>query len=153
MSGTPFDEGAVVDSPTEWVNSHIQSYVSADWAAGQELEFADGVPLLLLTVLGRRSGVWRRSALIYGEGGGSYVIVASKGGAPQHPAWYVNLVAEPTVHVQVKEAKFTARARTAEGGERAALWAEMAEIWPAYNEYQTKTAREIPVVVLDPMEG
>ena len=151
MGSTPFDESAVVDSPTEWVNSHIRSYVSTDGEDGHVM--GEGAPTLLLSVLGRRSGLWRRSALIYGRAGDSYVVVASKGGAAQHPLWYTNLVAEPTVHVQVKEAKFTARARTAEGGERAALWAEMAEIWPAYNEYQTKTAREIPVVVLDPMEG
>ena len=148
--GTPFDESAVVDSPTEWVNSHIQSYVSTDGEDGHE--FRNGAPILLLSVLGRKSGVWRRSALIYGRAGDSYVVVASKGGAPRHPAWYTNLVAEPTVHVQVKGEKFTARARTAEGAERAALWETMAEIWPSYNDYRTKASREIPVVVLDPIE-
>ena len=151
MSGTAYDEGSVVDSPTEWVNTHIQQYVASSGAEGHE--FRNGAPILLLTVLGRKSGVWRRSALIYGRAGDSYVIVASKGGAPQHPAWFTNLLAEPTVHVQVKEAKFTARARVAEGEERARLWEVMASIWPDYNEYVKKTDREIPVVVLDPVEG
>ena len=149
MSSMPFDEGAVVDSPTGWVNSHIRSYVATDGEDGHE--FRNGAPILLVSVLGRRSGVWRRSALIYGRAGGSYVVVASKGGAPRDPAWYTNLVAEPTVHVQVKGEKFTARARTASGGERDALWATMAGIWPDYDVYKTKTTREIPVVVLDPV--
>lgn len=148
MSGTAYDEGAVVDSPTEWVNSHIQQYVASDGDEGHE--FRNGAPILLLSVLGRKSGVWRRSALIYGRAGDAYVVVASKGGAPAHPAWYTNLVAEPTVHVQVKGEKFAARARVAEGDERARLWGLMAEIWPDYDQYQTKTDREIPVVVLDP---
>ncbi|MBR7827589.1 nitroreductase family deazaflavin-dependent oxidoreductase [Actinospica sp. MGRD01-02] len=151
MSGTAYDEGAVVDSPTEWVNSHIQQYVASDGAEGHE--FRNGAPILLLSVLGRKSGVWRRSALIYGRSGDAYVVVASKGGAPAHPAWFTNLVAEPMVHVQVKGEEFAARARVAEGDERARLWDLMAEIWPDYNQYQTKTDREIPVVVLDPVEG
>jgi deazaflavin-dependent oxidoreductase (nitroreductase family) len=149
MSGTAYDESAVVDSPTEWVNTHIQQYVATDGAEGHE--FRNGAPILLLTVLGRKSGVWRRSALIYGRAGDAYVLVASKGGAPQHPAWYTNLVAQPTVHVQVKGEKFEARARVAEGEERARLWDAMAEIWPDYNEYVKRTDREIPVVVLDPV--
>lgn len=151
MSGTAYDEGAVVDSPTEWVNTHIQQYVATDGVEGHE--FRNGAPILLLTVLGRKSGVWRRSALIYGRAGDAYVLVASKGGAPRHPAWYTNLVAEPTVHVQVKGEKFEARARVAEGDERARLWDAMAEIWPDYNEYVKRTDREIPVVVLDPVGG
>jgi proline iminopeptidase len=79
------------------------------------------------------------------------VLVASKGGAPRHPAWYTNLVADPTVHVQVKGEKFEARARVAAGDERARLWDVMAEIWPDYDEYVKRTDREIPVVVLDPV--
>ena len=87
--------------------------------------------------------------LIYGAHGDHHVVVASKGGHPRHPGWYVNLVAEPTVQVQVGAERFTARARTAAGDERTALWDQMAGIWPPYNEYQTKTEREIPVVVLE----
>lgn len=150
-SGTPYDEGSVVDSPSGWVKEHIDSYVATDGAEGHE--FQRGAPILLLSVLGRKSGVWRRTALIYGRAGDSYVVVASKGGAPEHPVWYGNLIAEPTVHVQVKGEKFEARARVASGDERARLWDEMAEIWPDYNNYRTKTDREIPVVVLDPVEA
>jgi deazaflavin-dependent oxidoreductase (nitroreductase family) len=149
MSATPYDEATVVDSPSGWVKEHIDSYVATDGAEGHE--FRNGAPILLLSVLGRRSGVWRRTALIYGRAGDAYVVVASKGGAPQHPAWYANLLAEPTVHVQVKDEKFTARSRVASGDERARLWSVMTEIWPDYDEYQTKTDREIPVVVLEPV--
>ncbi len=148
-TGTPFDEDKVVDSPSDWVNSHIQTYVSTDGAEGHE--FRGGAPILLLTVLGRKTGVWRRTALIYGRAGDAYVVVASKGGAAKDPLWYTNLVAHPEVHVQVKEAKFVARARVAEGAERAKLWSAMTSIWPDYDGYQAHTAREIPVVVLDPV--
>jgi deazaflavin-dependent oxidoreductase (nitroreductase family) len=149
MSDTPFDESKVVDSPSDWVNSHIKTYVETGGVEGHK--FRGGAPILLLTVLGRRSGLWRRTALIYGRAGGSYVVVASKGGAPENPVWYGNLVTHPEVHVQVKEEKFVARARVASGDERAKLWTVMAGIWPDYDGYQTKTAREIPVVVLDPV--
>jgi deazaflavin-dependent oxidoreductase (nitroreductase family) len=150
MSDTPYDESKVVDSPTEWVSSHIKTYVETEGAEGHE--FRGGAPILLLTVLGRTSNVWRRTALIYGQAGDAYVVVASKGGAPKHPAWYGNLVAHPEVHVQVKDAKFPARARVAAGPERENLWAMMNGIWPDYDAYQAHTTREIPVVVLDPAE-
>lgn len=149
MSDTPYDEAKVVDSPTEWVNAHIQKYVQTGGAEGHE--FRGGAPILLLTVLGRKSGVWRRSALIYGQTGDAYVVVASKGGAATNPAWYGNLVAHPEVHVQVKERKFEARARVAVDAERAKLWTLMTGIWPDYDTYQAHTDREIPVVVLDPV--
>lgn len=148
---TPYDESTVVDSPSDWVNSHIKSYVATNGEEGHE--FRNGAPILLLTVLGRKSGVWRRTALIYGRSGESYVVVASKGGDPKHPTWFTNLVEYPEVHVQVKGEKFTARARVASGEERARLWDVMAGIWPDYNDYQTKTSREIPVVVLDPVSS
>lgn len=144
---TPYDESTVVDSPSDWVNSHIKSYVATDGVEGHE--FRNGAPILLLTVLGRKSGVWRRTALIYGRSGDAYVVVASKGGDPRHPAWYTNLLDHPDVHVQVKGEKFAARARVADGEERARLWDVMADIWPDYNDYQTRTSRRIPVVVLE----
>jgi deazaflavin-dependent oxidoreductase (nitroreductase family) len=109
----------------------------------------NGVPTLLLTTTGRTSGEQRTAPLIYGEDGGAYVVVASKGGAPRHPAWYLNLSAEPAVVVQVGADRFPARARTASADERARLWPLMTSIWPAYDEYQAKTDREIPVVVLE----
>jgi deazaflavin-dependent oxidoreductase (nitroreductase family) len=140
-------EPPVVDSPRGWVNEHIQRYLATGGADGHE--WKPGVPTLLLTTRGRRSGLLRRTALIYGQVGDAYVVVASQGGDPRHPAWYLNLEAEPDVHVQVKAEQFAARARTATGAERERLWRDMARIWPPYDDYQRKTDREIPVVVLD----
>ena len=111
-------------------------------------EWRPGVPTLLLTTTGRRTGTRHRTALIYGRSGSDYVVVGSKGGATRHPAWYINLSADPRVDVQVGAEKFAAVARTADGAERARLWAAMNEIWPSYEDYQEKTDREIPVVVL-----
>lgn len=144
------DSQQVVDSPKGWVNEHIQRYVATGGADGHE--WRPGVPTLLLTTRGRRSGQLRRTALIYGRAGDAYVVVASQGGAPKHPAWYLNLEADPRVHVQVGAEELDARARTATGEERAALWPELAAIWPAYEDYQRRTDREIPVVVLDPVK-
>jgi len=137
----------VIDSPTRWVAEHIRRYVESDGADGHDWR---GVPTLLITTRGRASGLRRRSALIYGRDGDDYVLVASKGGAPNHPMWYLNLVAEPEVEIQVGAEILTATARTATGEERARLWATMTRIWPDYDEYQTRTARLIPVVVVSP---
>ena len=130
----------------DWMVEHMEKYLASN---GEDGHVWRGVPTLLLTTTGRRTGRSLMLPLIYGTHGDHYVIVASKGGNPMHPGWYVNLVAEPTVQVQVGAERFTARARTASGDERAALWDQMADIWPPYNEYQTKTEREIPVVVLE----
>ena len=135
------------DSPVGWVNDHIRQYVESGGADGYEWR---GTEILLLTTIGRKSGTPRRTALIQRQIEGNYVIVASKGGAEQHPAWYLNLVANPEVTVQVKDKEFTALARTAQGEERARLWTLLAEVWPDYDNYQAKTDREIPVVVLEP---
>jgi deazaflavin-dependent oxidoreductase (nitroreductase family) len=137
-----------LDSPTGWVARNIAQYVATD---GREGSSQRGAPLLLLTTQGRKSGKWRRTALIFGESGGNYIIVASKGGAPEHPAWYLNLVAQPEVRVQVYDRIFTARARTATAQEKPRLWSLMASIWPDYNQYIKKTTREIPVVILEPV--
>jgi deazaflavin-dependent oxidoreductase (nitroreductase family) len=142
---------AVKDSPTGWVNKHIQKYVETDGAEGHE--WRPGVHTLLLTTKGRKSGELRRTALIYQRDGDDYVVVASQGGKPTHPSWYLNLSAEPVVDVQVAADKFQARARTAGPGERDRLWKLMNEVWPDYAEYQKKTDREIPVVVLEPVKG
>ncbi|MEU5694876.1 nitroreductase family deazaflavin-dependent oxidoreductase [Actinosynnema sp. NPDC020468] len=138
---------SVVDSPVGWVNEHIRQYVETDGAQGHE--WRPGVYTLLLTVKGRRSGEPRRTALIYQPYEDSYVVVASHGGAPRDPAWYRNLQDDPTAEVQVGAERFRATARTATGAERARLWDLMNEVWPDYADYQTKTDREIPVVVLD----
>ena len=130
----------------DWMVEHMEAYLATN---GEEGHVWRGVPTLLLTTTGRRTGRSLMLPLIYGTHGDHYVVVASKGGHPQHPGWYVNLVAEPTVQVQVGAERFTARARTASGDERAALWDQMTDIWPPYNEYQTRTDRQIPVVVLE----
>lgn len=136
------------DSPTGWVAQHTKDYVET--GGGESKAWPYEAPTLLITTIGRKTGNPRRSALIYGQDGGNYVIVASNGGAPEAPLWYHNLVATPVVELQVGAEKFKANARTAASDERARLWKLMAEIWPAYDEYQTKTDREIQVVVLEP---
>jgi deazaflavin-dependent oxidoreductase (nitroreductase family) len=138
----------VTDSPVEWVADHTRRYLETGGEEGHE--WRPGVPTLLLTTTGRKSGVKRRTALIYGRDNADYVIVASKGGTPDHPAWYLNLEADPEVEIQVLDSVLPATARTVTGEERERLWALMRQIWPAYDEYQTKTDREIPVVVLTP---
>jgi deazaflavin-dependent oxidoreductase (nitroreductase family) len=138
-------EDDIFDSPTGWVAQHIREYVETD---GRDGHLWRGVPTLLLTTRGRKSGLRRRTALIYGKDGDNYVVVASRGGHSKHPAWYLNLVESPEVEVQVEADKFPARAHTASPEEKARLWPLMAAIWPSYDNYQAKTDREIPVVVL-----
>ena len=135
------------DSPTDWVKDHIDRYVATDGKDGHV--WRNGATTLLLTVKGRRSGKPYRTALIYDRDGENYVVVASKGGAPEHPEWYRNLTANPEVEVQVLGDIFTATARTANAAERPKLWSLMTQMWPAYNDYQLKTDREIPVVILE----
>ena len=118
-----------------WIRDHMQRYLETGGEDGHEWR---GVPTLLLTTTGRRSGNKTTTPLIYGQDGERYLLVASKGGAPAHPLWYTNLVANPDVEIQVKAEKFNARARTADAAEKPALWAKMAEIWPAYDEYQQR---------------
>jgi deazaflavin-dependent oxidoreductase (nitroreductase family) len=128
-------------------DEHVRRYVETDGEVGYT--WREGAPILILTVTGRKSGAEYSTPLIFGRAGDDYVIVGSQGGRPQHPDWYLNLLAEPEVGVQVKVDRFRARARTAEGGERERLWRQMNEIWPHYDEYQAKTHRVIPVVVLE----
>jgi deazaflavin-dependent oxidoreductase (nitroreductase family) len=109
------------------------------------------LPCLLLVTRGRKTGKTSMLPLIYGEFGDAFVIIASKGGAPAHPAWYLNLEAEPECEIQVGNDHHRIRARTAEGEEREKLWRLMADIYPPYNDYQVAAAdRLIPVVVLEP---
>jgi deazaflavin-dependent oxidoreductase (nitroreductase family) len=137
----------VYDSPTGFVKDHIRKYVESD---GKKGYLWRGVTTLLLTTRGRKSGKLRRTALIFGRDGKNYLVVASKGGAPNHPLWYLNLVANPEVEIQVGAEKFTAHARTAAQEEKPRLWKIMAGIFPNYDEYQAKAGREIPVVILEP---
>ena len=136
-----------------WAEEHVRRYRETGGADGHIWTGHDGkghFPCLLLTTTGHRSGEPRTTPLIYGRDGADYVIVASQGGRPVHPFWYLNLAKEPAVEVQVEAESFAATARTAEGGERARLWATMAALYPPYDAYREKAAatREIPVVVL-----
>ncbi|MBA3948019.1 MAG: nitroreductase family deazaflavin-dependent oxidoreductase [Herpetosiphonaceae bacterium] len=135
-----------LDSPVAWVAEHAQRYVATD---GEDGHLWHGVPTLVLITMGRRSGKPRRTMLIYGRDGDHYLVVASKGGAEQDPLWYLNLQEQPEVQVQVGAEHFSARARTATAEEKSRLWPLMTAILPAYDEYQTKTSRAIPVVILE----
>ena len=125
---------------------HVRRYRETDGAVGYEW---NGVPTLLLTTKGRKSGEPRTIAIIFRQVGDAQVLIASKGGSPTHPLWYLNIEADPEVEVQIKGERFAARARTAEGEERERLWAEAVAGWPNYDVYQSRTTREIPVVVLE----
>jgi deazaflavin-dependent oxidoreductase (nitroreductase family) len=143
-------------SEIPWIAEHIELYRTDPekahmWDSGP-LGGPGLLPTLLLTTKGRKSGEPRALPLIYGEVGDSYVIIASKGGMPNHPIWFLNLEAEPQCELMVGPKKVTARARIAEGEERARIWKQMAEIYPPYNGYQKSAGdRTIPVVVLDPV--
>lgn len=124
---------------------HVRRYRETDGAEGHDWK---GTTTLLLTTTGRRSGKQHTTPLIYQPDGDRSVVVASRGGAPRHPAWYLNLSENPQVEVQVKGNRFKAHASTAEGEERERLWKVMTATWPDYDRYQQKTDRKIPVVVL-----
>lgn len=136
----------IFDSPSDWVADHIRRYVATNGEDGHDW---NGTQILLLTTTGRQSGKLRRSALIYGRDGEDFVIVASRGGHPSHPLWYLNLEANENVTVQVKGDIFAATASTVnDESEYARLWNEMLKQWPSYAEYQEKTSRKIPLVRL-----
>jgi len=127
---------------------HVRTYQQTDGDVGY---MWNGVPTLLLTVTGRKSGRDLTSALIFGRDGDDLLVVASKGGAPQAPQWYLNLCADPEVRVQVKADKMAAIARTATAAEKPRLWKILTDMWPNYDVYQSRTDRSIPVVVLTPV--
>lgn len=126
--------------------SHVRTYQETKGETGY---IWNDAPILLLTTRGRRSGQMRTTPLIFVPHGEAFAIVASKGGAPEHPDWYLNLATDAKVKVQVKDEVFDARARTATGEERARLWRDAVKAWPQYEDYQASTDREIPVVVLE----
>jgi deazaflavin-dependent oxidoreductase (nitroreductase family) len=128
-------------------DEHVRRYEETDGEEGHDWQ--KGAPVLILTTKGRKTGQERKFALIYQENDGDYIVVASKGGADEHPGWYYNLQADPEVRVQVKADRFSARARTATPEEKAELWPKMVRVWPDYEDYQQKTDRDIPVVVLE----
>ncbi len=128
---------------------HTDRYKETDGDVGHDWQ---GTQVLLLTTTGRKTGEERELPLIYGTNGDDYLIVASKGGADAPPAWYLNLMADPNVVVQVKGDRFEAHAREASPEEKADLWSTMTAEWPAYDDYQSKTERDIPIIVLERAE-
>jgi deazaflavin-dependent oxidoreductase (nitroreductase family) len=142
----------------QWMIDHANRYISSGGKDGHMYTITPPgysemtVPSLLLTTIGRKSGEKFIFPLFYGEDGESLIVVASKGGAPEHPGWYRNLVANPEVEVQVGTRKFRATARTVFGAERERLWQKALKFWPPYADYAKKTEREIPVVLLDPID-
>ena len=148
---------SVPDDLPEFLRDHIRRYLETDGADGHlwDSTVVGGpgpVPTLLLTTRGRKTGNPRILPMIYDRTPTGFAVIASKAGAPTHPAWYLNLVVEPVVDVQVADRKFRARARTAEGAERDAIWRRMVAIYPPYDHYQARTERVIPVVVLEPLD-
>jgi deazaflavin-dependent oxidoreductase (nitroreductase family) len=123
---------------------HVRAY--RETAGGRGFHWR-GTTILLLTTQGRKSGEARTTPLIQRVDGDHWIVVASKGGAPDNPSWFKNLEADPEAEIQVKDEKIAVRASTAEGSERDRLWSLMTEVWPPYDDYQARTEREIPVVV------
>jgi deazaflavin-dependent oxidoreductase (nitroreductase family) len=128
-------------------DEHVRRYEETNGEVGSEW---NGAPALVLTAIGRKTGQPRKFALIYAPDGDDFVVVASRGGAPHHPGWYLNVAANPDVMVQVKDRRFPAVAHTATGEERDRLWRVVNQVWPNYDVYATRTTRQIPVVVLHP---
>jgi len=138
-----------------WTDAHLELYQRTNGAEGHFVDFTRGggsreTPCLILKTTGRKSGEAKLLPLIYGEDAGRFVIVASKGGAPKHPVWYLNLDADPKVSFQVGDKKYQGEAHTVKGAERERLFKMMAGVYPPYSDYQARTEREIPVVVLEP---
>ena len=136
-----------------WIQNHVRQYLESGGAEGHMWDSSTvggpgPLPTLLLTTTGRKSRTKQLVPLIYGKTDGGVVVIASKGGAPEHPGWYRNLSANPDVEVQVGTDRFRAEAKTIDGPERAKLWEQMVKIYPPYTAYQQKTERTIPVVVL-----
>jgi deazaflavin-dependent oxidoreductase (nitroreductase family) len=139
--------GEYEPSPEQWVRDQVDAYESSGGTEGTTLR---GVPVVVVTSVGARSGKLRKNPLMRVEHGGAYALVASKGGAPEHPTWYHNLVAHPTVELQDGPDRRVYSVRLARGEERATWWERAVEVWPAYAGYQEATDREIPVFVAEP---
>src|SRR6478609_10794260 len=131
-------------------NDQVKTYEATDGAQAGDLR---GVPVIILTTRGRKTGALRKTPLMRVADDDRYAVVASLGGAPEHPVWYLNLLADPVVTLQDKAVKKRYRARTASGEEREQWWARAASVWPDYDAYQRKTDREIPIVILEPLEN
>ncbi|MBX9244025.1 nitroreductase family deazaflavin-dependent oxidoreductase [Actinotalea ferrariae] len=142
--------GEYAPSTSDWARKQAETFEASN---GEKANTLRGVPIIVMTSVGAKSGKLRKTPLMRVEHDGEYAVVASKGGAPEHPTWYHNLVANPHVELQDGAVKKDYQAHEASGEERDAWWARAVEVWPDYAEYQTKTDRLIPVFVLTPMES
>jgi deazaflavin-dependent oxidoreductase (nitroreductase family) len=142
-------QGEYEPSPAKWVRDQVDEYERSGGTSGTMLR---GVPVVVITSVGASSGKLRKNPVMRVEHDGVYAAVASKGGTPENPSWYRNLVEHPTVELQDGPSKGDYRARELSGEERALWWQRALEVWPDYAEYQTKTDREIPVFVLEPAD-
>jgi deazaflavin-dependent oxidoreductase (nitroreductase family) len=142
--------GEYEPSPEQWVRDQVATY---EQSGGAEATTLRGVPVVVITSLGAKSGKIRKNPVMRVEHDGSYALVASKGGAPTHPTWYHNLVAHPTIELQDGPERHEYKVRVAEGEERAEWWERAVAVWPDYAEYQTKTDRQIPVFVAERAAG
>jgi F420H(2)-dependent quinone reductase len=141
-------DGEYGPSPAAWVREQVEDYEGSGGTRGTTLRDT-GLPVVIVTNRGAKTGIVRKTPLMRVEHDGSYAAVASKGGAPEHPLWYYNLRANPHVEVQDGPDKWEMTAREVTGEERAAWWERAVAAFPLYAEYQQKTSREIPVFVLD----
>ena len=142
-------EGEYEPSAWDWVAQQVERYESSGGTKGVMLQ---GVPTVVVTMRGRRTGKVRKAALMRVEHEGVYAAVGSKGGDDHHPGWYLNLLADPDVTVQDGPDVHEMRAREVEGAEKAAWWARAVEVWPPYADYQRNTDRDIPVVICEPAD-
>ncbi|PRY09077.1 nitroreductase family deazaflavin-dependent oxidoreductase [Kineococcus rhizosphaerae] len=140
--------GEYEPSPEAWVRDQVEQYESSGGTEGTELR---GMPVIVLTTKGAKSGKLRKQPLMRVEHDGSYAAVASLGGSPKNPVWYYNVKAEPLVELQDGPVRKDYRAREVTGEEKAAWWERAVAAYPDYADYQAKTDREIPVFVLDPL--
>lgn len=141
-------QGEYAPSTSDWARKQAEAYEASGGADAATLRDT-GLPIIVLTTLGAKSGKLRKTALMRVEHDGAYAVVASRGGAPEHPQWYWNLRAHPLVELQDGPERHDYRARELAGEERDAWWDRAVEAYPPYAEYQTKTTRRIPVFVLE----
>ena len=139
-------QGTYEPSPEGWVRDQVEKYESSGGTEGTTLR---GVPVVVVTSVGAKSGKLRKNPVMRVEHEGRYALVASKGGDPRHPSWYRNIVEHPTVDLQDGPDKASYRTRVLEGQEREEWWGRAVEVWPDYAEYQTKTDRQIPVFLAE----
>ena len=141
--------GEYAPSPVDWSREQAELFERTNGAEGNEMQ---GKPIIVLTTLGAKSGKIRKTPLMRVEHDGEYVVVASKGGAPEHPTWFYNIVDAPLVELKDGAVRKDYTPRELSGDERAEWWDRAVEAWPAYADYQTKTDRLIPVFLLTPVD-